>query len=188
MPFAGDFLPPVSPGEALTFSMDFAKQLPKGDALVAASTLLIVHSGIDALVATRLVGNPVIAGTIVSQVLEMLAPGVTYSLVFSAVTANGANIVNYGRVACADIDGLASGAGSGSGSGSAAAGMALLATALAGLTSAQLSALAAAILAAAPASAIASALGATIATLPTTPTSGVSTLWNDGGIPTYSQG
>ncbi|WP_294538118.1 hypothetical protein [uncultured Rhodoblastus sp.] len=188
MPFAGDFLPPVSPGEALSFSMDFVKQIATGDSLVTVSTTLTVHSGTDALVASRLVGNPAISGTVVSQVLEMLAPGVTYNLVFSAVTANGATIVNFGRVSCTNIDGLESGAGSGSSSSAASVSPASLAVALAGLTSVQLSALASAIMAAAPASAISSALGATIAGLPTSPTSGVTTLWSDGGIPTYSQG
>jgi hypothetical protein len=63
-----------------------------------------------------------------------------------------------------------------------------LAAALASLSSAQLSALAAAMVAAAPASALSSALGAMIQALPTAPTSGVTTLWSDGGTPVFSQG
>ena len=63
-----------------------------------------------------------------------------------------------------------------------------LAVAMAALSAPQLQDLAAAVVAAAPSSAFALAMRGAILSLPTAPTSGVTTLWSDGGVPVVSQG
>ena len=103
MPFAGDFIPPVSPGESQIFAVDFATQIPPGDSIATVSVAISLHSGSDSSVASRLSGAAAKSGTLVTQTVVGLLPGVSYNLIFNVTTASGVVLSNFGRVACLAI-------------------------------------------------------------------------------------
>ena len=109
MPFAGDYTPPTSPGEAQPFAMDFGPQLIGGDAISSAVCLLEAYEGEDANAADALTGAPIIQGTIVLQWIGADMPGglqpcVVYRLTVTVITSQGKTLVNYAHVACKPID------------------------------------------------------------------------------------
>jgi len=69
MPFAGTFNPAIR-GERKSFSIDFANDLPAGDAIASVSTALEVFHGVDPNVELLFApGPPAISGSVVTQVL-----------------------------------------------------------------------------------------------------------------------
>ena len=102
MAFVGDFTP-ASPNAVEGYSIDFALQIAAGDSIVSVSAALPVHYGTDAAASARLSGSPTFSGTVVTQTLSALQPGVAYNLILTAITTLGATLPNYGRVSCAPI-------------------------------------------------------------------------------------
>lgn len=109
MPFTGDYTPPVSPGEAQPFSMDFGPQLIGGDAISSAEALLEAYEGDDPNAAAAVTGAPIVSGTIITQWIggDMpagLQPCVVYRLTMTARTSQGKTLINYAHVACKPIE------------------------------------------------------------------------------------
>ena len=111
MPFAGVFSPPSNPGEIEPFSIDFAAQLFDNDAILfdSITTELFVVTGTDPTPSLKLIGPPLLTGTVVSQNVGGLAPnalqpGTVYSLVFTVQTASGRVLINSAHIACVAIE------------------------------------------------------------------------------------
>jgi len=98
----------VSPGEVISFSIDFGPQMALGDTLTGASGALSVYSGIDGNAASLMAGSPVIKGTIVSQLIGAAGggfqPSVIYRWTVTATTSEGMTLVNYGHIPCQAIN------------------------------------------------------------------------------------
>jgi hypothetical protein len=103
MPFAGYF-DPCDPGETQPYSIEFALQLaPYSDAIVSATATLQVELGVDPSASTRVSGSPYVTGTIVSQVIGNLQPGVVYRLLLVVSTTGGRVLDNWGFIPCIAI-------------------------------------------------------------------------------------
>ena len=111
MPFAGTYSA-VSPGEIISFSIDFGPQLAIGDSIDsshAPTTTLTVYSGTDANAANLPIGTPTINGTIISQYIGHLSPtgfqqNVVYRWTVTVTTKLGATLINYAHIPCLSIN------------------------------------------------------------------------------------
>lgn len=105
MPFAGDYLPPPSPGEVQPFSLDFSPQLVGGDTIVTVSARLEAYEGSDPNAGSAATGAPIVSGSLISQWIgaplpDGLQPGVIYRLTMTAHTSQGKTLVNHAHLAC----------------------------------------------------------------------------------------
>src|SRR5450631_3299537 len=69
------------------FSLDFANWLAQGETIASVVSALSVVSGVDPAPSAMIVGEPLIATTIVSQMLQGGVPGVEYLLTFTVTTS-----------------------------------------------------------------------------------------------------
>jgi hypothetical protein len=107
MPNAGDYLPYSTPGEVQPYSIDFATQLPVGDAIAGVVSSLVVaeqtrlgFGGSDTNPAANLVGSASFFGTVCTQTVGPLQANVVYRLTFSVVTTAGRTLINYAHICC----------------------------------------------------------------------------------------
>jgi hypothetical protein len=104
MPFAGIYSPPPNPGEAQPFSLDFSAQILTGEQIASVTSSLTLKSGVDAAVASRLIGAPSFSGSVCSQTVGNMVGGATYILTFTALMSSGRVLQNYAYIPCQAVD------------------------------------------------------------------------------------
>src|SRR5208282_5903904 len=88
MPHANGNFSPTDPSESSIFSFDFTPALATAETIVGTPAWLIeVYSGVDLTPAARFIGSPGLSGNITSQMVGGCLPGVTYTLIATAVTS-----------------------------------------------------------------------------------------------------
>jgi hypothetical protein len=90
----------IDPGETILFSLDFGKLISAGDSIGSATWTCSVASGVDAAAASRRSGTTMVSGTVVSQLMTTMQPGVLYRLQAYATLASGQVVTLYSHVAC----------------------------------------------------------------------------------------
>jgi hypothetical protein len=88
--------------ESEIYAFDFRRDLVLGESITSVSFELVVIDGVDASVASRLVGLPTISGSQVRQRVAGLLAGNTYKLEALAVTNQSNTKSLWGRVSCKD--------------------------------------------------------------------------------------
>ncbi len=109
MPWTGLDFSPRDVGEQVLLTIDFAPNLAPGEALASATSAIALLSGTDMTPSNRLIGNPTITGTLVSQMvsfagltLTVAAPTNQYRLFIKATTSLSQTLDAYTQVACSD--------------------------------------------------------------------------------------
>lgn len=107
MAFAGDWLPPVNPGEIRSLSITFAPYLSSGDLIQSVTSVAIsVYIGTDPNVSALLINNAIIDSTnmIVSQMVgPHYIPDTIYRVTVTVLTLAGETLILYGHLACAAV-------------------------------------------------------------------------------------
>ena len=100
-PLYGDrvILPAKKVGETVILPIDFISKLAVGEALTSAVCTATVYTGVDPAPSAIIVGNAAIAGTIVNQSITGGVLGTIYSLVATALTTYGQQLVLTGYLA-----------------------------------------------------------------------------------------
>ncbi len=109
MPWTGQDFSPRDVGEQLLLTFDFAPNLAPGETLATATSSIALLSGTDPSPSNRLIGNPTITGTLVSQMvsfagltLPVTAPTNQYRLFVTATTSLSQTLDAYTQIACSD--------------------------------------------------------------------------------------
>jgi hypothetical protein len=88
MPYVGQDYDPQDPGEVLSLSLDFKRELSPGETLTAASWTCAASDGVDASAAQRVV-SATFSGTVVTAGLQNGVAGVTYRHLARVTTSKG---------------------------------------------------------------------------------------------------
>lgn len=109
MPSTGSDFTPRDVGEECLLSIDFGSNLGPGETLASATAQMLLLSGTDASPSSRLVGLPLIAGTIVSQlvtftglVMTQASPRNNYRLIIRVTTSLSQTISAWSQIQCSD--------------------------------------------------------------------------------------
>lgn len=99
----GNFTP-MNPGESEVFGLDFALDLPAGDAMGTGTPVvtLLVLTGVDPDSEGRLDGDPEVSGTVVSQRVTNPVACV-YGLQINIVTHLGNDLILWAPIACVAV-------------------------------------------------------------------------------------
>jgi hypothetical protein len=89
MPRAQSDFTPIYGTEQVRLSFDFAKVLTYGEILVTAAWNVSLVSGADTSPTSRLLGNPAIVGSKVTQLVGNYIDGATYNHSATVTTSNG---------------------------------------------------------------------------------------------------
>ena len=96
-----DFSPDATPGESEVYGFDFVNDLAVADSVDSATWAVTVVEGTDAASsASHVSGSTAILGSVVTQRIINLLPGVRYAIACTAVTAYGNTIILFSHVNC----------------------------------------------------------------------------------------
>ncbi len=102
--YVGRDFDPANSTENEVYSLDFVNELGTGETILSvSSTTLTVFQGTDDDPESHLSGSSSITGSVVSQRLDSLTSGVTYTLAFTVLTSLTNTITLFSRVACRPV-------------------------------------------------------------------------------------
>ena len=101
--YVGRDFSPADPDEVEVYAFDFVKDINAGEDIDSATFTLTVIEGTDASVNSRLAGGSSVTGTVCSQRLQDLQPGVRYLLRCIAFTSNGNEVSLYSHILCKEM-------------------------------------------------------------------------------------
>lgn len=93
----------ADPSEAEYYSINFASQLAADETISTVVFELSLVSGVDPNPASRLDGDPLIAGTLVRQWVQGLQSGAKYALLARVHTSAGRAISGWANVKCNQV-------------------------------------------------------------------------------------
>lgn len=103
MPQAKGLFSPIDSGESYVFGYDFANDLASGDTILTVQSCTLEQvggQGLDPTPAARLLGLPVIAGTVVSQRINFPIGNVVYKFTVFITTTLGDTLDLWAFVTC----------------------------------------------------------------------------------------
>jgi hypothetical protein len=103
MPRTFKYFSPVDVTEEVPLSFDLRNALTTGEIITSVVSAISVVTGTDSSYLSRLLDSPTITGTIISQMVGTLQPGVTYGLLMTATTSNNQILTPYSTVSGAPI-------------------------------------------------------------------------------------
>ena len=96
--YCGQDWDPLDIAETDVFSLNFINDLNSGEGIISVAWSIGVTYGNDPMPASRLLGNPGISGSIVSQtVSQPPAPGIIYWLAAQVTTTSGRKLELWGH-------------------------------------------------------------------------------------------
>lgn len=109
MPSTGNDFTPRDVGEQCLLSIDFGNNLGPGETLASATSSILLLTGTDASPSSRLVGLPIVTGTIVSQLVSFAGLTMTdasprnyYRLFITATTSLPQTLKAWSQIQCSD--------------------------------------------------------------------------------------
>ena len=109
MPSTGSDFTPRDVGEQCLLSIDFGSNLGPGETLASATAQILLLTGTDPSPSSRLVGLPLITGTIVSQLVTFAGLTMTdasprnyYRLIITVTTSMSQTLTAWSQIQCSD--------------------------------------------------------------------------------------